>query len=76
MEECFKTGAWVLWLMPVIPALRRLRQEKCHEFQVSLEYRMILSHTRNTHTQTCTHTLMHRYMFTYAQAHMHVHTHM
>lgn len=32
----FKSQAW--WLMPIIPALKRLRQEDCHKFKVKLGY--------------------------------------
>lgn len=36
--KCF----WMGWLSSVLQALGRLRQEICHEFEVSLGYRMRL----------------------------------
>jgi hypothetical protein len=43
MVKMVKRQAW--WGTPVIPALRRLRQEHC-EFQISLGYRETLSPKR------------------------------
>lgn len=47
-----RTGPWIWWCRPIIPALRRPRQEDLREFRASLDYkeRPCLKQT-NKHTQ-------------------------
>lgn len=37
-EDLGSIPSQVWWLIPVIPTFRKLKQEKCHEFKVSLGY--------------------------------------
>lgn len=43
-----RDSSWVLWHKPVDPALRRQRQEDCHEFEASLDNRMTLCLNKTT----------------------------